>query len=295
VTKHVPALVDEAIEMLKCKKGGVYVDCTLGSGGHAQAMLETSGKVRVVGIDCDPFAVERARDSLKEYGSRFVAVNENFVNIDVVLRTSGVEWANGILFDLGLSTEQLEDGSRGFSFQREGPLDMRMDTRQGTTASQVLNDLSEKEIADVLRDFGEERKARQISRMIVRQRRERSLQTTGELSRIARRAYPYRRRTHPATKTFQAIRITVNRELHCLDTGLRKAAGLVGTGGRICVISYHSLEDRIVKNLFKEIEKGTQERAYRVLTKKPVTPGHDEISRNRGSRSARLRAVERIR
>jgi 16S rRNA (cytosine1402-N4)-methyltransferase len=282
----------EVLAFLRPEKGGVFVDCTVGMGGHALAMLK-AGATRVIGLDRDPAALAIAGETLSAYGDRVELVHSDYRAISSVLDARGIERVDGALADLGMSTYQLETGGRGFSFQRDDPLDMRMDTTSGPTAADLLKDASESEIADAIYQFGEERFSRRIARSIVQARESNPLQTTTQLAAAVRRAIPRRgfTRIDPATRTFQAIRIWVNRELENIDEFLDLVLRRLKTGARLVVITFHSLEDRIVKHTLRAL--GQREGArVRVLTKKPVTPEPDEVDRNPRARSAKLRAAE---
>jgi len=273
------------------------VDCTLGGGGHAEVILEaTAPDGLLLGIDRDEEALRRAGERLKRYGTRVRFLHEGFKNLGMILRTQRVQGVDGILMDLGVSTLQLMDSERGFSFQKDGPLDMRMDRGSSPTAAALVNSLSEPRLLQILFEYGEERWARRIARAIVHEREKLPVTRTLQLADLIRRAVPRsgrRQRIHPATRTFQALRIAVNQELDQLGVGLSEAASCLNDGGRLCVISFHSLEDRIVKRTFKALTQAKPARA-RLITKKPVVPGPDEIRMNPRSRSAKLRALERI-
>jgi 16S rRNA (cytosine1402-N4)-methyltransferase len=273
------------------------VDCTLGGGGHAEAILEaTAPDGLLFGIDRDEEALRRAGERLKRYGTRVRLLHEGFKNLGTILRTQGVQGVDGILMDLGVSTLQLTDSERGFSFQKDGPLDMRMDRGSSPTAAALVNSLSEPQLLQILFEYGEERWARRIARAIVHEREKSPVTRTLQLADLIRRAVPRSgraQRIHPATRTFQALRIAVNQELDQLGGGLSEAVSCLNDGGRLCVISFHSLEDRIVKRTFKALTQAQPARV-RLITKKPVVPGLDEIRMNPRSRSAKLRALERI-
>ncbi len=288
---HIPVLLEESTELLLGNGGKLYLDCTLGLGGHTRRILEKNPEAFVIGIDRDEEAIELAKENLKEFEGRFSIYKADFAYLDEVLRAEGIDKVDGILLDLGVSMLQLKS-ERGFSFQIDAPLDMRMDKEQKLTAYRVVNEYPEKELARILWEYGEERLSRKIARAIVQYRKKKPIETTKELADIVLSAYPERLkhgRIHPATKTFQAIRIEVNKELESLKTALEKTPDLLNPGGRLVVISFHSLEDRIVKNFFRE-----HSRLFRILTKKPITPSEEEISMNPASRSAKLRAGERI-
>jgi 16S rRNA (cytosine1402-N4)-methyltransferase len=291
-TGHVPVLLKEAIDFLAVRRGGTYIDATVGLGGHSLEIAKRLGAPgHLIGFDKDPAALEIAREKLVSvddspeitllHGS-FAEIGERF--------PSAV--ADGILADLGVSSLQLNNAARGFSFQAEGPLDMRMNTQSGRTAEQVVNHIDERELADVIYEFGEERRSRRIARAIVRSR---PIQTTAQLAAVvsaaARPMNQAERRIHPATRTFQALRIFVNRELDDLRELMKFAPQVLKPGGRIVIISFHSLEDRIVKDAMRE---GAKEGHYQLLTKKPLTGSEEEIDRNPRARSAKMRAAERV-
>jgi 16S rRNA (cytosine1402-N4)-methyltransferase len=293
VPQHLPVMVDEAMRFLEPQRGGTYVDCTVGLGGHARALLE-GGADRVIGIDRDPRALALAAEALAAYGERLRLTHADYRDIDAVLDRHGVGAVAGTLADLGVSSLQFDTDGRGFSFRRDEPLDMRMDQTQGPTAAERLADVEETALADVIFQFGEERKSRRIARAIVGARSQAPIETTGQLAAIVRRAAGGRgwQRIDPATRTFQALRIWVNGELDRLDEFLRRAAARLQAGGRLVVISFHSLEDRIVKHTLRALDRG--EGLMRVLTGKPMLPGDDEIERNPRARSAKLRVAERV-
>ena len=291
---HASVLSAEALFYLQPERGGLFVDCTVGLGGHARALLE-AGAERVIGLDRDPQALDLARNVLERWASQVELVHADYRSIDEVLDRRGIQLIDGALADLGLSSLQLEGPDRGFSFQRDDPLDMRMDQTQGDTASSLLARVSEVELADVIYRFGEERFSRRIAAAIVTARAEAPIVTTGRLAAIVRRAVPRKGawRIDPATRTFQALRIWVNRELEGLDRFLGATARRLRRGARLVVISFHSLEDRIVKHTLRALERGG-DAAMSVLTKKPVVPGENEVQRNPRARSAKLRAAERV-
>lgn len=284
------------IQGLRCEPHGIYVDCTVGGGGHAEAILAASGPDgRFIGIDRDPEAIRLAGDGLEKYGKRVRLFHGTFDQLEMFLRTLKIQGVDGILMDLGVSTLQLMDPARGFSFQQDGPLDMRMDPRSGETAADLVNSLPEQRLAGILFEYGEERWARRISRAIVEERRKSPITRTLPLTQIIRRAIPRKaqsRRLHPATRTFQALRIAVNRELETLSEALQAAAASLNPDGRLCVIAFHSLEDRIVKRTFRALAQASPD-AIRIVTKKPLVPGREEIRVNPRSRSAKLRILER--
>ncbi len=291
--EHVPVLLNEVIEYLNLKEENkIIVDCTIGEGGHAEKILENLGPAGILlGIDQDQDALVAARKRLASFGKRVILVWGNFTNLEKILREKGIGKVDGILFDLGVSSAQLSRKERGFSFLKEGPLDMRMDKAQKINASDLVNRTSYEDLQNIIYEFGEKRWAKRIARAIVREREKGPVTTTSQLAEIIERAVPYRGRIHPATRTFQALRIKVNRELENLKEALPQAVDSLKKKGRISIISYHSLEDRIVKNSFKEF--ACQGR-LKILTKKPITPREEEIRTNPRSRSAKLRAGERI-
>jgi 16S rRNA (cytosine1402-N4)-methyltransferase len=286
---HASVLLAESLELLAVRPGGLYVDGTVGPGGHAAAILERSGPDgRLVGLDRDAEVLERAGERLRPYGARARLVHADYREIPRLL---GDERADGVLLDLGTSSVQLDTPERGFSFRAEGPLDMRMDRGSGETAADVVNRLSEPELADVIYRFGEERASRRIARAIVAARRQARIRTTTELAGIVRRAAGRSRRPglDPATRTFQALRIRVNRELEGLGAALSAIAACLAPRGRLAVIAFHSLEDREVKQTFRELGRS----GFTLLTRRPVRPSGAETAANPRSRSARLRALER--
>ncbi|HEX2236173.1 MAG TPA: 16S rRNA (cytosine(1402)-N(4))-methyltransferase RsmH [Actinomycetota bacterium] len=305
---HVPVLVESVVDLLApaLATGGTVVDSTLGRAGHAVALLDAAGDVSLVGIDRDPEAVEASRARLRPYGDRARVVRGGFEELPALLERLGVAEVRGVLFDLGVSSPQLDDPGRGFGYGAEGPLDMRMDPSAALAAHEVVNRYREADLERVIRRFGEERFARRIARAIARAR---PIRSTTELAEIVRAAIPAAaRRTgpHPARRTFQALRIEVNGELRALERGLEAAIDVLEPGGRVVVISYHSLEDRIVKNAFASEARGCvcppdlpvcrcDARArVRILTRRPVRPSPAEVAANPRSRSARLRAAARV-
>lgn len=302
---HTSVLLDEAIEYLAVQPGGRYIDCTLGAGGHALAIMrETEPGGLLLGIDADPHAIEFARGSLEEYPDSVRLVNGNFRDLKTIARAQNFTPVHGVLFDLGISSMQLAEKDRGFSFQTDAPLDMRFSESQTLTAATILNDYEEDDIANLIWEFGEERHSRRIARAIVRAR---PLTTTTQLAEVIRKAAPDgRSRIHPATRTFQALRIAVNDELASLTSSLEQARDVLGPSGRLVVISFHSLEDRIVKRFLTRESKDCicppeqptctcgHKASLRILTKRPIAPGAEEVRRNPRSRSAKLRAAERL-
>ncbi len=289
---HIPVLVEEVMTFLRCEPGRTYVDATLGGGGHASEILKrTAPDGVVIGMEWDEEALFEARNRLMPFGDRVKIFRENFIHLPDFIEAESVD---GILLDLGLSSIQVEKAERGFSFKGEGPLDMRMDQRLNHTAAHLINRLSSEELEYTLSQYGEERWAKRIARAIVQEREREPLRTTQTLRKIVHRAIPRRfhsRRIDPATRTFQAFRIRVNEELENLGKILETGWKILKRGGRICIISFHSLEDRMVKETFRRLGKQGE---MRVLTKKPVTPSEEEQRRNPRSRSAKLRCAERV-
>jgi 16S rRNA (cytosine1402-N4)-methyltransferase len=290
---HEPVLLAETIELLDPSRGGVFVDCTVGLGGHAGALL-AAGASRVIALDRDPTALALASRSLAAWGDRVELVHADYRQLGDVLEARGVDGVDGALADLGVSSMQFDMEGRGFSFRRDEPLDMRMDQTSGPTVADLLQSVDEQELANVIFQFGEERFSRRIARGVVEARRLSPVATTGQLAQIVRRAVPRRgyQRIDPATRTFQALRIWVNRELEGLDAFLVETSRRLRAGARLAVITFHSLEDRVVKHTFRALAAG--EAALRVLTRKPVTPAEAEVGRNPRARSAKLRAIERL-
>jgi len=291
--QHVPVLLDETTRLLQPERGGTFVDCTLGLGGHTRALLE-GGASRVVGIDRDTEALAAAARVLAPYGDRVRFVHADYRDLDRVLDAEGLTTVQGALADLGVSSLQFDGPGRGFSFRRDEPLDMRMDRTAGLTAAERLASVSETELADVIFQFGEERKSRRVARAIVAARAREPIATTGQLAAIVRRAVaaPGWQRLDPATRTFQALRIWVNGELDRLDEFVRRAVLRLVEGGRLAVISFHSLEDRVVKHTLRALDR--TEGLVRVVTARPIVASDAEIALNPRARSARLRVAERL-
>ncbi len=291
---HRPVLAAELISLLDPKPGMTIVDATVGGGGHAKAMMESvGGQARLIGIDRDPEAIRFAGERLSGFGPCVRLVRGRFSGLDEILDQEKIEQADRIYFDLGVSSHQLEKAERGFSFSKDGPLDLRMDPEQGEPASAVLEELSEPELAKIFWEYGEERFSRRVARAVERRRRqglklERTLELAGLIEAVIGRRG---QRVHPATRIFQALRIYVNQELQELKEGLRRAVSRLNSGGRVAVISYHSLEDREVKQFFRALAKAGE---LGILTKKPVAPSEDELRENPRSRSAKLRVAERV-
>ncbi|MDI3256137.1 MAG: 16S rRNA (cytosine(1402)-N(4))-methyltransferase RsmH [Kyrpidia sp.] len=309
--RHEPVLLRETLEALGPRPGGLYVDGTLGGGGHARAILDASAPTgRLIGIDQDDEALAAASARLAPYGDRVLIRKGNFRRLKMILQDAGVQdGVDGVLFDVGLSSFQLDEAGRGFSYRLDAPLDMRMDPSGSLTAREIVNTWSEAELIRVIRAYGEERWAPRIASAVVKRRRERPIQTTGELAELVKTAIPAparRQGPHPARRTFQALRIAVNDELGALEEGIHAAIDALCPGGRLAVISFHSLEDRRVKQIFVEEAKscvcppeapvctcGHRPR-LRMLNRKPITAGPEEVRRNPRARSAKLRAAERL-
>ena len=302
---HVPALLDEVIAGLQAQRGGYFVDCTVGLGGHAAAILEKiSPSGRLLGIDTDPEAIKVSQDKLSDYGEAVTLVNDDFVNLEAICRRYHFHPVDGILFDLGVSSLQLDTAERGFSFQLDAPLDMRFNPGQGLTASDIVNSFSEQELAKLIERYGEERHSRRIARYIVQNR---PIATTVELAHLVEQASGGKRaKIHPATRTFMALRIAVNSELQNLELALKQTINLLRPGGRLTVISYHSLEDRIVKQFMRCAASsclcppGTvvclcgHVPTLKLISRKVIKPTSLEIESNPRSRSAKLRIAERL-
>jgi 16S rRNA (cytosine1402-N4)-methyltransferase len=283
----------EVVSLLQPSRGGLFVDCTTGLGGHSALLLEGGADV-LIGLDRDADALQVAGERLAAFGDRVELVHSDYRQLGAVLEARGIPGVDGVLADLGVSSMQLEAEGRGFSFRRDEPLDMRMDRTQGPTAADLLMDVDEEDLANVIFQFGEERHSRRIARAIVRECAQGRIETTGALAAIVRRAVPTRgyQRIDPATRTFQALRIWVNRELEGLDTFLTDASRRLLAGARLVVITFHSLEDRIVKHTFRAIAAASE--TWQVLTRRPLVPDDEEVARNPRARSAKLRAIERL-
>ncbi|MEZ4768359.1 MAG: 16S rRNA (cytosine(1402)-N(4))-methyltransferase RsmH [Caldilineales bacterium] len=308
-TQHVSVMTHEVIELLGPRAGGRYIDATAGGGGHSEALLQAIAASAnavfpsLLSLDADPKAVERVRARLERYGDQALVVHSNFRNLQAVAVAQQFTQVDGIVFDLGFSSDQLQDTARGFSMAASGSLDMRFDTGQELTAASLINELSEKELADLIYEYGEERKSRRIASAIVRNR---PIVTAQELAEVIAGSIGRREKIHPATRTFQALRIAVNRELDSLREALPQAVSLLRPGGRLVVISFHSLEDRIVKQFFQTEARDCicppetlicqcgHKASVRILTRRPLQPGADEVAANSRSRSAKLRAVEKL-
>lgn len=307
--KHTSVLLEETIENLRVKPEGVYVDGTLGGAGHAlEVCRRLSAAGRLIGIDQDEDAIAAAEERLREYRDRVTILRSNYRCMVSELKKRGITAVDGILLDLGVSSHQLDEAERGFTYREDAPLDMRMDQRQELTAAGVVNTYSEERLYQVIRDYGEEKFAKNIAKRICRERAEKSILTTGELVEIIKASIPAKMRVtggHPAKRTFQAIRIEVNQELAVLEESLDGMIDFLREGGRLCVITFHSLEDRIVKNIFRRNEHpcicppefpvcvcGRKPKGF-VVTRKPVVPGEEELAANKRSKSAKLRVFER--
>lgn len=307
--KHIPVLGAEVVDALQPRPGAVFVDGTVGGGGHALRLLaELMPGGRLIAIDRDAETLARARERLSQYGNAVTFVHDDFRNLAHILRRLSVDEVDGVLLDVGVSSFQLDEPERGFTYQHDVPLDMRMDVRSEVSAERLVNELSHGELARVLRTYGEERHASRIAGAIVAERERTRLRTTGQLVDVIKRAVPTRERRrgpHPARRTFQALRIAVNDELNALEVGLRAAIDVLSPGGRVAVISFHSLEDRIVKQTFVELAatcdcppelpvcRCDRRPSVQIVTRKPVVPGTKEVAVNPRARSARLRVAER--
>lgn len=309
--KHTSVLLEETIENLKINPNGIYVDGTLGGAGHAiEVCKRLSATGRFIGIDQDEDAIEAASNRLREYEDRVTIVRSNYCNMVEELKKRGITSVDGILLDLGVSSYQLDNVERGFTYRENAPLDMRMDQRQSRTASDIVNGYSENELYRIIRDYGEDKFAKNIAKHICIARQEHPIETTGELTEVIKRAIPMKVRAvggHPAKRTFQAIRIELNRELEVLQDSLDGMIDLLNDGGRLCVITFHSLEDRIVKTIFRKNEHpctcppefpvcvcGKKPKGF-VVTRKPIVPSVEELEHNTRSKSSKLRVFERTR
>lgn len=309
---HKSVLLDETIESLDIKPDGIYVDGTLGGGGHASEVCRRLGdKGRFIGIDQDADAIAAASERLKEFGDKVTIVRSNYENIDEVLKELGISQVDGIYLDLGVSSYQLDTAERGFTYREDdAPLDMRMDQRNEMTAKDIVNTYSESELFHIIKNYGEDRFAKNIAKHIVRARQEKEIETTGELIEIIKAAIPAKVRAtggHPAKRTFQAIRIELNKELEVLENSIDKMTDLLAPGGRLSIITFHSLEDRIVKNRFRingnpctcppdfPVCMCGKKSKGRVVTRKPILPSEEELSENKRSKSAKLRVFEKSR
>lgn len=306
---HVSVLLNECIENLNIKEDGVYVDCTMGGAGHSKEIVKRlSDKGLFIGFDQDKNAIATAKERLSEYSDRVKFVHSNFENIKEELEKLGVDKIDGVLADLGVSSHQLDEADRGFSYMHDAPLDMRMDIRQSFSAYDVVNTYSEEDLARIIRDYGEDNWAKRIAKFIVEERQNKPIENTGEIVEVIKKAIPKKARIdgpHPAKRTFQAIRIEVNNELGVINKMIRDAVSMMNKGGRVCIITFHSLEDRIVKNEFKELSLSCicppslpicqcdKVSEVKVITRKPILPSDEEIEMNPRARSAKLRVAEK--
>ena len=309
--RHIAVMLKETVDYLNCKPGKIYVDCTLGGSGHAKAICkEIAPEGLLIGIDQDNDSIRNAKKVLKPYESIVRIFHDNFVNLPVILRQLNISAVDGILLDLGISFHQIESSGRGFSFNKDEPLDMRMNTASGPTVEDLINSVSEKDLRHIFKIYGEERRARQIARRIIQVRGQKEISSSKQLAQIVCDAIPKRvrvhQRIHPATRVFMALRIAVNQELDRLEAFMENVVDLLNPKGRLCVLSFHSLEDRIVKQRLKILEKGcicppdfpkcvcNKKKAIRILTPKVLRPTKEEIAVNPRARSTRLRAIEKL-
>ena len=305
---HVSVLLDECIENLNIKEDGVYVDCTMGGAGHSKEIVKRlSDKGLFIGFDQDKNAIATAKERLAEYSDRVRFVHSNFENIKEELEKIGVYKIDGVLADLGVSSHQLDEADRGFSYMHDAPLDMRMDVRKNFSAYDVVNTYSEEQLAKIIRDYGEDNWAKRIAKFIVEERQEKPIENTGELVEVIKKAIPKKARIdgpHPAKRTFQAIRIEVNNELGVINKMIEDAVSMMNKGGRVCIITFHSLEDRIIKSAFKQWSKECiclphvmkcecgANNALGIASKKPIIPSPQEIATNKRARSAKMRVFQ---
>jgi len=307
---HTPVLLAEVVEYLNCQANGIYLDATLGSGGHAYTILKDNPEIKaLIALDWDEDAIKQARKRLQPFSHKSYIFQENFINIRTVLKKLEVKELNGILLDLGVSSQQLEDPNRGFSFRLQGPLDMRMNRNLPNTALDLVNTSSVSQLKQVFLDYGEERFAPRIARALVTERKKEPVADTLTLAQLVTSAIPRKyhpRKIHPATKTFQALRIAVNNELENLKMVIEEGIDLLAPKGRFCIISFHSIEDRIVKHKFRSLSKETsyskrtfpcrkiEQKMVKIITKKPISPQPEEVRKNPRARSAKLRVVEKL-
>ena len=304
---HIPVLYYETLDNLVINPDGIYIDCTLGGGSHSEGILERlSDKGLLISIDQDTNAIEYSKKRLEKFDSKWKVFKGNFENIDTIAYMAGVDKVDGILMDIGVSSKQLDDPKRGFSYRYDVKLDMRMNTEQKISAYDVVNTYSEEQLSKIIFEYGEERHARKIAKLIVEERKSSPIKKTSDLIALIKRAYPERASKHPAKKTFQAIRIEVNRELEVLENAMSKAVELLEVGGRLAIITFHSLEDRIVKNKFKDLATACKcpkdipicvcggVKKFEIITKKPIIPIDDELKNNNRAHSSKLRILERI-
>lgn len=307
--EHISVLLNEVLEGLNIKDDGIYVDGTLGGAGHSLEIVKRLRTGKLIGIDQDLDALDKASQVLKEYEDRVILKHSNYENIDLVLQEVGIDKVDGILLDLGVSSYQLDEKSRGFSHNKDAPLDMRMDKTSKKTAYDVVNEYSQKQLEDVIFKYGEDRWARRIAKFIVEERKRKPIETTLELVSVIKKAIPKKVRMegiHPAKRTFQGIRIEVNRELEVLENSINKMVDLLNPGGRLAIITFHSLEDRIVKLAYRELYSNCvcpeqapicncdKKREIEIITRKPIYPTESEIKNNNRSRSAKLRIAEKL-
>jgi len=288
VEKHIPVMLAETLHYLEVKENGVYLDGTLGSGGHSRALLEHYPKIRIIAFDQDQTAIKRCQEIPFFATKNIIFINDNFANFSQHLARLNITHVDGFLFDLGLSSEQLNDVERGFSYRQNAPLDMRMSQQTKLTAQEIINDYSYQELADIFFNYGEEFRAKKITRRICQIREKEKIISTQQLVRIVASCFSHKGNKHPARRVFQALRIAVNQELINLSQVLEKSLQFLDTGGKIVVISYHSLEDRIVKQTFRKYSKFG---SYQVITKKPLIPATEEITNNHRARSAKMRVI----
>ena len=304
---HIPVLYYETLDNLVKNPDGIYIDCTLGGGSHSEGILERlSDKGLLISIDQDINAIEYSKKRLEKFGSKWKVFKGNFENIDTIAYMAGVDKVDGILMDIGVSSKQLDDPERGFSYRYDVKLDMRMNTEQKISAYDVVNTYTEEQLSKIIFEYGEERHARKIAKLIVEERKSSPIEKTSDLIALIKRAYPERASKHPAKKTFQAIRIEVNRELEVLENAMSKAIELLKVSGRLAIITFHSLEDRIVKNKFKDLATACKcpkdipicvcggVKKFEIITKKPIIPIDDELKNNNRAHSSKLRILERI-
>ena len=304
---HIPVLYYETLDNLVINPDGVYIDCTLGGGSHSEGILERlSDKGLLISIDQDSNAIEYSKKRLEKFGPKWKVFKGNFENIDTIAYMAGVDKVDGILMDIGVSSKQLDDPDRGFSYRYDVKLDMRMNIEQKISAYDVVNTYSEEQLSKIIFEYGEERYARKIAKLIVEERKSFPIEKTSDLIALIKRAYPERSSKHPAKKTFQAIRIEVNRELEVLENAMSKATELLKVSGRLAIITFHSLEDRIVKNKFKDLATACKcpkdipicvcggVKKFEIITKKPIIPVDDELKNNNRAHSSKLRILERI-
>ncbi len=307
--EHISVLLNEAVAGLNIKKDGIYVDGTLGGAGHSKEIVKRLDRGKLIGIDQDINAINKATDELEGFKDKVIIVHNNFKNLEPIIKERNIEGIDGLLLDLGVSSHQLDEGERGFSYNKDSFIDMRMDTSQDLRGWDVANKYSKKELERIIKEYGEERWASRIAEFIVTERQSKTIDTTGELVDVIKKAIPSGARKdgpHPAKRTFQAIRIEVNKELEILKESINKAVKLLNTGGRICIITFHSLEDRIVKETFKELSLDcicppelpictcNKKKELNIITRKPILPSEKEIELNPRARSAKLRIGEKV-